>query len=419
MHEVKPQLQAPRTAPAPTSTPADRPTGITSDAAQQLAIRLLDRIPELAVRLREEILAKDETYATTKLLTPDELLHSLQQNLTRSVQVLADRVPDGVDVLDAARRTANTRADAGFPVESLLHAYRIGMEVLWGALLEEGRAHAPHLLSELLDDAVSVMQLIDELSMAAAATYRTRVEEADKRDRARRQAVLDLLLDGRGGDPRVVDQVARVLGLRPESRFAMVVVRADGSAEGLTTPPHDLLAVQGFTSEWRLAIDREVGLVDLGQAPVGRLVDALRAGGATPSGVSPAFTGLEAVPTHQHLAELALDAVTAEGSAVAELDAYLPEALIIAQPDVSAHIRRCAFGRLLAVSASKRAMFLQTLAAWFRNNRSTAEVGAELHCHRNTVLHRLARIEELTGRSLADDRDVLLLRLALLTERPG
>jgi DNA-binding PucR family transcriptional regulator len=37
-----------------------------------------------------------------------------------------------------------------------------------------------------------------------------------------------------------------------------------------------------------------------------------------------------------------------------------------------------------------------------------------LYCHRNTVIYRAKQIEELTGRSLSDPRDKLLLSLGLL-----
>ncbi|MGQ4819095.1 helix-turn-helix domain-containing protein [Enterococcus faecium] len=41
-----------------------------------------------------------------------------------------------------------------------------------------------------------------------------------------------------------------------------------------------------------------------------------------------------------------------------------------------------------------------------------------MYCHRNTVMHRLRRIESVTGRKLTDARSRLLWQLALLgTER--
>ncbi|MFT4125378.1 MAG: helix-turn-helix domain-containing protein [Gordonia sp. (in: high G+C Gram-positive bacteria)] len=43
--------------------------------------------------------------------------------------------------------------------------------------------------------------------------------------------------------------------------------------------------------------------------------------------------------------------------------------------------------------------------------------GRRLHCHRNTVLYRLRRVETLTGRSVAKPADIAALTIALLAHR--
>ncbi|MBS3679361.1 helix-turn-helix domain-containing protein [Ornithinibacillus massiliensis] len=42
-------------------------------------------------------------------------------------------------------------------------------------------------------------------------------------------------------------------------------------------------------------------------------------------------------------------------------------------------------------------ILLQTLTSWFRNDMSNQVTAKELHIHKNTLLYRLKRIEELTG----------------------
>jgi len=56
---------------------------------------------------------------------------------------------------------------------------------------------------------------------------------------------------------------------------------------------------------------------------------------------------------------------------------------------------------------------LATLRAWLSAGCSTAAAANALVVHRNTVTYRLARIEQLTGRSLRDIRVRLELELAL------
>ena len=45
---------------------------------------------------------------------------------------------------------------------------------------------------------------------------------------------------------------------------------------------------------------------------------------------------------------------------------------------------------------------------------SPTRAADELYCHRNTVMHRLRRIESVAGRKLTDPRARLLWQLALL-----
>lgn len=399
---------------ADVSAPGPGPWPAPSSVTRDLAERLLARAPELGVRLRDTLLAKDDVYASTELVSPEELLRSCQHNVLRTLQSLSGRVPEGADLLDAARRTARGRADVGLPLESLLHAYRLGTEVIWAALLEEARTHAPHVLDELLDSAAQVMQLIDVMSLTAANEYRDRQLEARTRDAERRQAVLDSLLDGHGGDPGVAAEAMRVLDLPKHPRLAVVVVRHETPLTSPPRSPRDALAAHGFPSEWRLRADREIGLVVLGAAPPERLARRLRSVVSGTAAVSSDVVGLSEVVTALRLAELTLDSLPIDHGDVVTLDERLPEALLVASPQVADRLREVAFGELLELETEKQDVLLATLECWFRHGRSAAEVGTELHCHRNTVLHRLNRIETLSGRKLSGSRDELLFRLALL-----
>jgi DNA-binding PucR family transcriptional regulator len=56
-----------------------------------------------------------------------------------------------------------------------------------------------------------------------------------------------------------------------------------------------------------------------------------------------------------------------------------------------------------------------TLRAFFSSNANASETADKLFLHRNSVLYRLARIQELTGLDLKDSRARLALQLGLLT----
>ncbi|MBB3092229.1 PucR family transcriptional regulator [Nocardioides albus] len=391
--------------------PVPQPLAIT----RALAERLLPRAEELGTVLRDTLQAKDERYATTDQITAEELLRSCRDNMLRSLQSLAGQVPPDVNVFDAAQTTARRRADAGFPLESLLHAYRLGTEVIWAALLDEARSRAPEMLDELLDSAVQVMQLIDLMSTAAADEYRTRELEAKRRNIERRQAILDGLLEGRAADPGFAAEAMRILELTSHTRIAVVVIRHRALPTGTPPSPGASLAATGFRSEWRLRADREIGIVDLGQATIPQLVVRLRSIVNGWAGVSQETVGLADVLTEFRMAELVLSSLPAGKPSVAALAERLPEVLVAANRPIAARIRSRALGDLLTVPLDKQESLLETLDHWFANNRSTSETAAKMHCHRNTVVYRLKQIEELTGFRLDDGRDQLLLRLALLT----
>ncbi|MFB7218576.1 PucR family transcriptional regulator [Streptomyces sp. NPDC056227] len=50
-------------------------------------------------------------------------------------------------------------------------------------------------------------------------------------------------------------------------------------------------------------------------------------------------------------------------------------------------------------TAAEREALLSTLRVWLDNGCSAARAAELLYCHRNTVLNRIGRIAELTGRS--------------------
>lgn len=398
-----------RAADSPPS-PVPQPSAIT----RALAERLLPRAEELGTVLRDTLRTKDERYATTELIAAEELLRSCRDNMLRSLQSLAGQVPPGVNVFDAAQTTARHRADSGFPLESLLHAYRLGTEVLWAALLDEARSRAPEMLDELLDSAVQVMQLIDLMSTAAADEYRTRELEAKRRDIERRQAILDGLLEGRAADPRFAAEAMRILELTSDARIAVVVIRHRTSPAGPPPSPGAALAAAGYRSEWRLRADREIGLVELGQATIAQLVDRLSSIVDGWAGVSQETVGLADVLTEFRMAELVVASLPADKSCVTPLAERLPQVLMAANRPIADRIRSRALGDLIAAPLDKQESLLETLGRWFANNRSTSETAAEMHCHRNTVVYRLKQIEDLTGCRLDDGDDQMLLRLALL-----
>ncbi|MGH2478174.1 MAG: PucR family transcriptional regulator [Ktedonobacteraceae bacterium] len=70
-------------------------------------------------------------------------------------------------------------------------------------------------------------------------------------------------------------------------------------------------------------------------------------------------------------------------------------------------------GPLLDAESRSNQALLETLAGFFRCNGNLSETARSMHLHRNSLLYRLGRIEELLGRSLDDAELRLSLQIAL------
>ncbi|MEO8973235.1 MAG: helix-turn-helix domain-containing protein [Ktedonobacteraceae bacterium] len=70
-------------------------------------------------------------------------------------------------------------------------------------------------------------------------------------------------------------------------------------------------------------------------------------------------------------------------------------------------------GPLLAADTRGDGAFIETLECFFRCNGNLSETARSMHFHRNSLLYRLGRIEEILGRSLEDSELRLSLQIAL------
>lgn len=122
---------------------------------------------------------------------------------------------------------------------------------------------------------------------------------------------------------------------------------------------------------------------------------------------------LAALGTARRLADAALLTCGPGGEEVVCLAGRVPAALVAGQPALAAYLATDVFGPLLARDPADRALLVSTLDAWLECEGSPGRTALRLCCHRNTVLNRLRRLEELTSRSLSRPRELVELVLAL------
>jgi hypothetical protein len=315
-----------------------------------------------------------------------------------------------------SRENGRQRAKAGAPLAAVMEAYRVAARYLWECLAETAaRSSVP---AEVTLRAASEMWLVlDTFTQEMAEGYREEITSQLLSQEQERSALVQALLEGRLADANLWD-AADILQI--PLRGPYVVITAQVSDIGRHALPRAEAALQsiGVVSAWRLLHDVEVGIAWLpsSQAHLGHLADVLQSISTGCVGISPPYEDLRHTAQSLRLARIALrGAFEAQRVTVFERD---PLAIAAASaPDVMQRVACSILAALDQVSADERARLLTTFGAWLDCGGSASQAASTLFCHPNTVRHRMRRLEQRTGRSLADPRGIAELSLAFEIDR--
>jgi purine catabolism regulator len=135
------------------------------------------------------------------------------------------------------------------------------------------------------------------------------------------------------------------------------------------------------------------------------------------AGMGRIATNLQAIPTAYREAQQALEIgqkLFGEGKlhSFAQLGIYRLLFHLNGQSELREFYQET-LGPLLAADTRGDGAFLETLECFFRCNGNLSETARAMHFHRNSLLYRLGRIEEILGRSLEDSELRLSLQIAL------
>ncbi|MGA9873976.1 MAG: helix-turn-helix domain-containing protein [Rhodococcus sp. (in: high G+C Gram-positive bacteria)] len=359
----------------------------TAPTSFELAAPLLDAVEELADELVRRILTAEHAYVESTLLSPSQLRGACLANVTDMICELAGERP--VD-LEAARAAGRLKAEQGVPLAALLHAFRLGGRLIWEELL--ARSDDDDAPRTLLEMAAHVWALVDVCSDAAAEAYRVSIDARAEHDAEARRRLVRTLFADHGANPAAVADALRTF--RIPDRGSFVVVSADTRCAHIATP--------GVESVWDSAVDGVVGLLFAQSDQALEFVLDGIAGGNGDIGVSAVFRTSSSIPGAVVQARSARACAPVDDAPCTRYDS-VPVPLLLAGHPESGHIAAAQIlGDLLLLPAEERDSLLGTLDAWFRAEGSTSGAAAALHYHRNTVLYRLRRIGELTGRNFSN-----------------
>ncbi|MGY1943623.1 PucR family transcriptional regulator [Nocardia asiatica] len=353
---------------------------------QRLLRELRADLPAISQTVTTRIEHDEKDYAEAAL---DH--RELATLVTESLAALLDAMAGVHYSLEPACKAGRLKAERGIPLESLLHAFRVAGLAFWEIVVQRSAPDDGPALPQL---STLVWATIDAYSVVAADAYRRVVLAGDEQNS---QRLLRALFD-----PEIPPVQRANLGTRMRLPAGQTFVVLVGD---------DHLATTGVTTiSTRLTDDR----VTLAAGTPAMLDRGLRAA-RTRAGASKPFTDLGCAPAALEQARLAFRCLSPADSGVHTYGSSPARALIAAHPELAADVLSDALGAFDQLPPEDADALVRTALAWYELGGSTSAVGERLHLHRNTVLHRLKRIEQLTGSSFAVPAQAAVLYLALQT----
>ena len=403
-------------------------------AMERIAEMLAARRAELAEESLRAIRAAIPAYAAVDdpAILADVTRHVAENHDALRASLVRGRPVTGQDLAFIGPHAA-LRARRGMSLADFLHAFRIGHHVLWDAIAQLAERDTA-ARGEALVAARLVMEFIDLASTHAAQTYLEAQQLLlAEGDRVRRDLLEDLLA-GRDPSPGSRMGAARAAGLDSCGPCLLLAAIPVGTA------PDDELALRSAASALARALGGALRPLTVVRQDEIVIVRALRTGQEAPRfsepvaqtqhdlasaglvlavGVSTAFETTAGLPEAYREACTAIESLGADGGVLAlpTLNAF--EYLTLRCDATALRLLAPAVRRFVEEDTAGGGALTNTLLAYAAANLNAKVAAERLYIHVNTAHHRLARIEEKTGRDLRDLADVqeLLIAIRLLAVR--
>jgi PucR C-terminal helix-turn-helix domain/GGDEF-like domain len=366
------------------------------------------RAGELVAATTDRIQARVPAYRDADPALLAEVREHVAAHHALVCAVLRRGTPPTGGELAFVERQAARRARRGIPLADFMEAFRAYQEVLWDALDDQ---------SESLAAARSASRYIDLAATAASSAY----VEAERllqagRDHIRRDLLEDLLAGIPPGSTASL-ALARDCGLDTDTRCVLVAalpVRAPDDEGDLQVAAAGLVkAVGGRRPALSVVRQGEIVVVRaVGAQERPGLAEGLRRVVGLNIGVSTVQDGLDGLPDAYREASLAAGRV--RGGGVLSLAEMTPfEFLTLRSSHVARRLTDPAIAAFVREDRERGGMLIDTLEAYVAADLNVKAAAEALVIHVNTAHHRLARIEERTGRNLRRVMDVIDLLIAI------
>jgi hypothetical protein len=386
----------------------------------------LERLDEVVERCADAIWQVVPSYERSG----EPLLEDVRQSVRENVETLARVLSAGRAIkpeeLEGIERTGARRAEAGIPLDDVLHAYRTVSRVCWDVLADECRKYRGDALEPAIELAEAVLAYTDEISTSVAEAY-ARAQRAIVREQegARREFLADVLY---GTDASPEDILGRAHSFGYDLSLSYVALVGSGPADDGRKEATVLAAAASIATfvsadpivlqkaEQTIALLPAEPFAEPSVAPY-KLVAEL--GGGWRFGVGGPEPGLEGIRRAYLEAREALEIGTALGldEQVYVFDDLLLYHFLRIEPPLVERFVEQMLGPLVEYDDKRKGELVKTLEAYFDADTSVKLAGEALFAHPHTVTYRLKQIEKLTGWSLREPEDKLRLQLALRAHR--
>lgn len=311
---------------------------------------------------------------------------------------------------DAGARSAEARISLG----DMIDAYLRGAGELWELLFSESTAGPT--------DSVALSRSLRRISESAVAALADGFEAAQRQairaEETARRELIEALLSPGPIDPSWFQRAADRAGFRPGSHHVVAV--ASGASPTTEGSPIEALVQRQLTHRfpsrgWTVAAFRGrlvliVGDADPAELEILERVLVAESSEAWVVGVGTRHAGLEGVGASHAEAEEAITlAVTVGRSGTVHHGDLLVERLLVADREILTELAT----HVLAPLDDGNDALIRTLTEYFAACGNMAEAARRLHVGSRTVAYRLDRVAAITGRSLHDADDRLVLELAV------
>ncbi|HEX3909244.1 MAG TPA: helix-turn-helix domain-containing protein [Solirubrobacteraceae bacterium] len=319
---------------------------------------------------------------------------------------------------------AARRARDGVPLSTFLHAFRLGIRVLWDTVVADTGTDV-QARAAALSATRPFLESLNASSTQAAAAYLEAQETLAAEGAGARRDLLEQLLAGRPVSNPRLRSLAAEAGLQEHTHCAVVVAMASEAGppepdEARAAANELIQAASGVVRPLSVARHDELVIVralrahdlaKLSQRLGAAQLDLAQRGIPLRLGISTEHAGRARVPNAYAEAHRAAQSTGADGGVLSLSELSPADYLASHADEVAARLVPEAVRSFISEDLQRDGALVETVLAYAAADMNLSRTAERLHIHVNTARYRLTRIAERTGcepRSLGDMMDLVL-----------